>query len=428
MKQDSIVRLTPTIENSMLPVIDPIPHSHSDEPGLTQFDKLQVRNTVVDIRSTNHNTITKPTTIPIDNNKTPDVLHDEAVQIYQKITSFDTTVDKALGKLSKNAKEMSKFGKPNKNYSFIREPSFDNILLLLYKSGFLFIHDLHNLRSVHRLYDHLYKSLYRSLDIDFRSLFEIDPQWESQISIPFFKKMQLMACAIYFDFNIPQMIRYIAGQYTGDDRNNEAILENLRGIVPSDTLTHIERILTTGAPAKFSAESSHENFLDYWRYGNHKSVSNNQTKIEKVMNKEDKHRYLLPLPCWLVRFVPNLHLTPQGLIIKPGKNDRLVFDASHLIKFYSVCSNMMTCPSVEHPIEYGDAFQRYLTWIYNMRISLPTEDILQFSDDVSGAFRWPRLHPWIAPAFSFLFFGTLYIPTGQVFGSNTSAQNFEPFA
>ena len=61
---------------------------------------------------------------------------------------------------------------------------------------------------------------------------------------------------------------------------------------------------------------------------------------------------------------------------------------------------------MEHPIEYGDAFERCLTCIYNMR----------------------RLHPWIAPAFSFLFFGTLYVPTGQVFGSNTSAQNFEPFA
>ena len=67
---------------------------------------------------------------------------------------------------------------------------------------------------------------------------------------------------------------------------------------------------------------------------------------------------------------------------------------------------MMTYPIMEQPIEYGDAFERYLTWIYNMRISLPHEDILQFSDDVSGAFRWPRLHPWIAPAFSFLFFGT----------------------
>ena len=111
------------------------------------------------------------------------------------------------------------------------------------------------------------------------------------------------------------------------------------------------------------------------------------------MNKENKHNYLLPLPCWLARFIQNLHLTPQGLVIKPGKNDRLVFDASHLIKFDSICSNMMTNPSVEYPITYGDAFSRYLTWIYNMRISLPREDILQFSDDVSGAFCWPRFIP-----------------------------------
>ena len=89
---------------------------------------------------------------------------------------------------------------------------------------------------------------------------------------------------------------------------------------------------------------------------------------------------------------------------------------------------MMTLSQVEHPIEYGNAFTRYLTWIYNMRITLPTTDIVQFSDDVSGAFRWPRLHPWIATAFSFMLFGTLYVPTGQVFGSNTSAQNFEPIA
>ena len=114
--------------------------------------------------------------------------------------------------------------------------------------------------------------------------------------------------------------------------------------------------------------------------------------------------------------------------MKLEKNDRLIFYASHLIKFYSICSNMMTLPSLEHPIEYGTAFTRYLTWVYNMRISLPSTDILQFLDDVSGAFRWPRLHPWIATAFYFLLFDTLYIPTGQVFGSNTSDQNFEPIA
>ena len=108
--------------------------------------------------------------------------------------------------------------------------------------------------------------------------------------------MQLMACAIYFNFNIPQMIRYLAGQYTGDDRDNLVILRNLRGKILDNTLSRIAHILTTGAPAEFSAESSYENFPDYLHYGNHKFVSNNKLKIEKFMNKEDKHHYLLPLP------------------------------------------------------------------------------------------------------------------------------------
>ena len=69
------------------------------------------------------------------------------------------------------------------------------------------------------------------------------------------------------------------------------------GIVTDDTVAHVERILTTGAPAGFHGESSVKKFLDYWRYGNHVSVNSNKAKIEIVMNKEDKHQYLLPLPC-----------------------------------------------------------------------------------------------------------------------------------
>ena len=131
------------------------------------------------------------------------------------------------------------------------------------------------------------------------------------------------------------MIRYLGGQCTGDNCNVRLILQHIRGIVPDDTVAHVERILTLGAPAAFAGESSVQNFLDYWRYGNHASVNLNKAKIEKVMNKENKHKYLLPLPCWLARFIPNLHISPQGLIVKIDKNDRLVFDASYLLDFES---------------------------------------------------------------------------------------------
>ena len=77
----------------------------------------------------------------------------------------------------------------------------------------------------------------------------------------------------------------------------------------------MRRILTIGSPTEFKGESSLDNFLDYWRYGNHQSIDKNHTKIEKVMNKEDKHKYLLPFPCWLARFIPDIHVTPQGLVV-----------------------------------------------------------------------------------------------------------------
>eukprot|EP00957_Ditylum_brightwellii_P180347 13738866-Ditylum_brightwellii.AAC.1 len=60
------------------------------------------------------------------------------------------------------------------------------------------------------------------------------------------------------------------------------------------------------------------------------------------MNKEDRNCYLIPLPRWMTRFIPHLHVTPQGLIVKPGKNDRLVFDRSIKLNWNSHPVNSMT--------------------------------------------------------------------------------------
>eukprot|EP00957_Ditylum_brightwellii_P023897 1801893-Ditylum_brightwellii.AAC.1 len=63
--------------------------------------------------------------------------------------------------------------------------------------------------------------------------------------------------------------------------------------------------------------------LTYWRYGNHSTLEKNIENVRKVMNKVDRNCYLIPHPCWMTRFIPHLHVTPQCLIVKPGKNDRL---------------------------------------------------------------------------------------------------------
>ena len=160
-------------------------------------------------------------------------------------------------------KTLSPFAKPSSSHSFVKEKSFDNILLLLFKSGYCTYHDIQNLCAVHPLYGHLYVTISRSISIDFTTLFSQDPDWESQIKIPFSKKMKLLACAIYLDFNIPYLIRYLGGQYTGDDRDVRTIIDNITGIVHEETVSQMKRIFTVGSPTEFHGESSLDNFFDY---------------------------------------------------------------------------------------------------------------------------------------------------------------------
>jgi hypothetical protein len=56
-------------------------------------------------------------------------------------------------------------------------------------------------------------------------------------------------------------------------------------------------------------------------YRNHPTVSRNREKVMKTMNKEDQKEHVLTFPSWLAMFIPHLKLTPNGFIIKLGKNN-----------------------------------------------------------------------------------------------------------
>ena len=108
----------------------------------------------------------------------------------------------------------------------------------------------------------------------------------------------------------------------------DRVKKEIEGIVPADICANVDNSLRTGAPHKIYGHSSQQNFYVFKRYGNHASINIQPEKITKAMNKEHKHKYAIALPCWIARFVPNLHLTPQDLVVKEGKNDRLIFDVS----------------------------------------------------------------------------------------------------
>ena len=93
-----------------------------------------------------------------------------------------------------------------------------------------------------------------------------------------------------------------------------------------------------------------------------------------------------------------------------------------------ICSQYIPDPGVEPdenpPIFYGTALIRYLTWIWNLRISYPFQDILQMTDDISAAFHRILYHPDLAIIFSTVWRDMLVIPVGNIFGARNSPSHY----
>jgi len=215
----------------------------------------------------------------------------------------------------------------------------------------------------------------------------------------------------------------------GSTFTNLFLTLKIKNIVPSHILEYVQQRLTIGASSLIRGHNPRTNFLHYYTYGNHTTITTNPVLVAKALIKEDKHNFFLPFPSWMNRFFYHLHLSPESLVIKPGKSDRLVFDASFKINPTSLSLNTAwTHVKDEPPIWYGSAFRRHLLRIWNLRTSYPLEDILLWDDDVSGPFRLIKYNPEIASAFAAILNQTLCIPVGQNFGGNTSAQKWEGIA
>jgi hypothetical protein len=121
-------------------------------------------------------------------------------------------------------------------------------------------------------------------------------------------------------------------------------------------------------------------------------------------------------------------LTAQGFVMLPGKNDRLVFDASFILSLLSRPFNHLINMDDEPEIIFGGAWKKYLTWIYNLRITYPDLEIYLFDDDVTAAFRQPKYHPNVISGKAYRIGKYLFIPTGLTFGDCSSVPSWEPFA
>ena len=191
-------------------------------------------------------------------------------------------------------------------------------------------------------------------------LFEYDKDYASQEEIPFKRSMQFLFLALIHKLQMPAVIRSLKGNHTALHRDPEEILSQCEEALDQDLLAQLHRVLHNNNPSHFQGYATAKQRAENRIYGNHSSIAKNMKKVEKTMNKEERNKFVGVFPCWLERFLPHMYLTPQGLLIKPRKKDRLVFDAAHLASPFSICINNFTSPEDEIDLQYGHTFKNHL--------------------------------------------------------------------
>jgi hypothetical protein len=117
----------------------------------------------------------------------------------------------------------------------------------------------------------------------------------------------------------------------------------------------------------------------------------------------------------------------QSIVIKDGKNDRIVWDGSTVTRPIDIVMNQVTPLSQEAPVTFGHVKSQIYMDIYNMRISYPTAMILLGLADVKACFRYPRIYADLTGAFGFIADELYNLAMAMVFGLTASASSWEAF-
>ena len=163
------------------------------------------------------------------------------------------------------------------------------------------------------------------------------------------------------------------------------------------------------------------------RRGNSKSFDAHPELVKKAMNKEDRYSHLVPIVVDICHASAYLHHTIQTFVMKPEKNDCLVWDGTTTLLALDIVMNQVTPVNHEALITFGNVKIQLYIDIYNKRISHPHVVILLGMADIKAFFRFPRIHPDLTGAFGFMAGGLYNLAMAMIFGSTPSASSWEPF-
>ena len=321
-------------------------------------------------------------------------------------------------------------GKDSIDRCFMTERTFRHVLVYIFKSDFLEPIDRRRLCKSCPSALLLWMMLKQHELVDFRSL-------RSAVLPTNVKAGRLMhrwsrmftACLLHYNLDVATAVRFVGNIHTGEHRNWTVLESELRDAgLDNGVVADLRRVLVDGCPNYVNAWSSETNRRAFAEYGNHDSVYENPKNTMNAVQKDFLRSHSLVANPLLGSFLPDTQNIPQGLVVVPGKSDRQICDSSYRPNVDSIATNDMTSKSTEFEVIFPGTFGKYVRWIYNLRISYPTDDILLGDDDVSGAFRHAKWNPNVIGMNIFLIFGFIFFCTGLTFGNNTCPANWEIIA
>jgi hypothetical protein len=196
--------------------------------------------------------------------------------------------------------------------------------------------------------------------------------------------------------------------------------------VQPTVLAEIKRVFEHGSPRNINATNTEKNLKDYYYYGNHDSVNDNEKEVDKVLLKDHRQGNTLLVDRRLFAYIPNSHLCPQGLadLFDAWKEARHISDCSHRVHPESMSINDWTTKLTEPPVYFAGSFLQFLIWVYNLQISYPNRRILLGDDDMTNAFKFIKNNPSVVAMCGFMANGLLGFSTEQCFGACFSPPNF----
>ncbi len=211
------------------------------------------------------------------------------------------------------------------------------------------------------------------------------------------------------------LIRYIKGKYVGENRDVLQVLNDVLPYINDVDAKHIERILTQGCPLQINFEETLDMKMTIIKKGNQTTFKMYPETVTKTMNKEDRHSHVLPVKLWVFYCSAQCRAMAQGMQVKPGKNPRIIFDASTKSDPHKVVLNEITTTEFEANIDFGQAKMKLLTRIYNWRVANPSQKIYLALADINACFRFLRIHADMTGDFGFVADDLYFLATSMIF-------------